>query len=337
MGDVLHALPAVSALRAALPAAQIGWAIEPRWEALLRDSDGRMPLVDAIHPVETRLWRRQPLSRATLASLMKLRSGLRARRYDVCVDLQGSMRSAVIGRLAGAREFFGPEAPRERPARLLYGRRVAVTAAHVVEQAAQMVSVALAGSIEPVSVSLPHDAAAEAWWARKEGEGVVERPFVFLVPQAGWGAKQWPTERFGALARQLARAGFRVLVNHSHAEDSIAGAVVAAAGGAATAVAADLPQLLALTRRAALVVAGDTGPLHLAAALGRPVLGLFGPTDPARTGPYTARARVLRHPLSVTDHSRHEATEGGLLQITTETVLDAALELLREGGPEHRA
>ena len=241
------------------------------------------------------------------------------------------MRSSIVGRLASAHDFIGPAAPREAPARLLYGRRVPVAAVHVVEQAVQIVSSALGLPLRPAAVSLPRDPVAEAWWRQQPGH---EEPFVLVVPQAGWGAKQWPAERFGAVVQQLAHAGYRVLVNRSHTQDAIAAAVIARSQGTAMALATDLPQLIALTRRASLTIAGDTGPLHLAAALGRPVLALFGPTDPARTGPYATAERVLRHPSSVTDHSRHQATEAGLLQITTETVCSAALDLLREQPPE---
>jgi heptosyltransferase-1 len=92
----------------------------------------------------------------------------------------------------------------------------------------------------------------------------------------------------------------------------------------------DLAELMAVTRRAKLAIAGDTGPLHLACALNIPVVGIFGPTDPARNGPYHCRSRVLRHPASVRDHSRRSEPEAGLLTITPGAVADAALDLLRE-------
>ena len=334
MGDVLHALPAVAALRAALPTAHLAWAIDPRWQPLLRDSLGRTPLVDAIHPVETKLWKQHPLSRVTLASIRSLRSALQSARYDLAVDLQGSVRSAVIGRLAHSTRFVGPASPREAPARLLYRQHVPTPATHVVDQAAQLLATALNIGLQPSPVTLPTDPIAEAWWQQHPGR---QQLFVFLVPQAGWGAKQWPAERFGALAQQFAAAGYRVLVNQLHPADPLAATVVTTSHGTATAIATDLPQLIALTRRASLIIAGDTGPLHLAAALGRPVLALFGPTDPARTGPFGTVSRVLRHPLSVTDHSRHPATERGLLQITTQTVVDAAFDLLAHVPSEPRA
>lgn len=348
MGDVLHALPAVTALRRALPEAEIGWAIEPRWRALLEDGDRRRPVVDAVHAVDTRLWKRRAASLATVQSTLQsirgLRRELRAGRYDVCVDLQGSVRSAAIGRMAGAGRFVGSAKAREGPARWLYGEVVDVEAVHVIGQAAELLSAGVGQALAPVRAELPVDARGEDWWAAT-ATGIGEGPVVLLAPQAGWGAKQWPAERFGGVARVLAEAGCRVLVNAVGEGDAVAAAVAAASGGAALPMRMDVAELIALTRRAALVIAGDTGPLHLASALGRPVVALFGPTDPARTGPlggasgemagaaFGGSACVLRHPASVTDHRRYTETEGGLLQITTERVAEAALALLREQRP----
>ena len=337
MGDVLHALPAIAALRRAEPACHIGWAIEPRWRALLESSDTsskiQPPLVQTIHPVETRLWKRDPLSGTTLRSMLKLRRSLGAEAYDLCIDLQGSLRSAFIGRMTTAAMFVGPAHPREAPARLLYRQAVEVSGTHVIEQALSLVSAAIGKPLAYAPVTLPRDTAAEAW-ADTLLHPLAGQPFVLLVPQAGWGAKQWSAERFGALALSLAEAGFAVFVNQdgslAGSDDALAQTALAASHGTARAAQATLPQLIALTRRAALVVAGDTGPLHLAAALERPVVALFGPTDPARNGPFRTRARVLRHPESVTDHRRHSAPERGLLQVSTDEVLRAALELLRE-------
>ena len=122
------------------------------------------------------------------------------------------------------------------------------------------------------------------------------------------------------------------LVNAVFAGDILANAVVDASGGTAVVVPCSVGQLIALTRCASIVVAGDTGPLHLAAALGRPVIALFGPTDPARNGPYGTPSRVLRHPSSQKDHTRHAETEEGLMQITAAEVSAAAFDLLRATG-----
>jgi heptosyltransferase-1 len=338
MGDVLHAMPAVAALRERHPEWFIGWAIDPCWQELLRAgaATGRgaaMPLVDRCYAVPAREWNRRPFSLETLGSIRAVRRELREGRFDLCVDMQGTIRSSVVGRLAGAREFAGPAEPRERPARWLYGQKIATGAAHVIEQGCEILGAACGEALAPAKVELPVDAAAEQW--REELVSRVapggER-FVVIAPSAGWGAKQWPAERYGAVAAALAAAGYVPLVNAVFAGDILANAVVDASAGAAVVVPCSVGQLIALTRSASLVIAGDTGPLHLAAALERPVVALFGPTDPARNGPYGTAARVLRHPSSRRDHSRHAQTEEGLMQIGVDEVVAAAFDLLRPTG-----
>ena len=135
-------------------------------------------------------------------------------------------------------------------------------------------------------------------------------------------------ERYAAVAQGLVQRGMRVLVNAGPGEEQLSGAIVQQSGGAATPLTCSLGKLIALTRRVALVIAGDTGPLHLACALGRPVVGIYGPTDPSRNGPYGAPFKVLRSPQSRRDHTRHASPEAGLLTITPEDVLRAAGELL---------
>ncbi len=328
MGDVLHGMPAVAALRAALPQAHIAWAVEPRWAPLLVDAHGTSALVDAVHLVEAKMWSQRPFSLATMRSVRALRQALRREQYDIAIDLQGTLRSAVIARMSGARQVIGSAYPREGPARLLYTTRVAVEARHVVDQAAELVSAAVDVPLHAVAARLPVDAAAEGWCDALLSDAAT--PVVVLAPTAGWGAKAWPAERYGDLARGLYAHGCRVLVNASpHGPDPIADRVLAASGETAVRAACTLPQLIALLRRASLVIAGDTGPLHLAAALNVPVVALFGPTDPVRNGPYDASAAVLRHPVSRTDHHRHAMPDAGLQAITTAEVLHAAVDLLK--------
>ncbi len=325
MGDVLHALPAVTALRRRKPKWEIAWAVDRRWTPLLMHDD-MSPVLDAVHAVPVGDWSSKPVSVRTLKQIQELRGELRSVAYDICVDMQGTIRSAVIGWMAGAKDFAGYSDPREAQARWVYGRSLQRTGVHVVEQGCALLGEAVGFPLEPVKVELPVDAQAESW-----ADGVAGRRerFCFVAPTAGWGAKMWPAERYGAVARELARAGHGVIVNAAGAHDEVAAAVVQASGGAARAVASTVAQMTALLRRASLVMAGDTGPLHLGAALERPVVGLFGPTDPARNGPFGTRSRVLRHPSSATDHSRTEATESGLLQIGVDEVVSAAMELLR--------
>ena len=342
MGDVLHAMPAVAALRELHPEWVIGWAVEPAWRELLEAESethdvawrfsGRgahRPLIDRWSSVPTREWKRRPLSLNTLRDIADLRRELRGDHYDICVDMQGSIRSALVGWMAGAPVFVGAADPREAPAARLYKQKIRLTAAHVVEQGCELLGAALGETLRPAKVTLPVDPAAERWCDTLLA-GTEER-FVVIAPTAGWGAKQWSAERFGAVAATLAQSGFRVLVNAATSRDEVGWRVVGSSNGAATLVPCSVGQMIALIRRAALVIAGDSGPLHLAAALERPVVGLFGPTDPTRNGPYGTASRVLRHASSKNDHSRHRESEHGLMQITTDEVVNAALELLRAG------
>lgn len=334
MGDILHALPAVTALRQAHPEWVIDWVVEPRWRALLaaESSTGRgpaQPLVDQLHLASSKAWRRAPLSLETLSEIGVLRSALRAGNYDAVLDLQGAIRSAVVGRMAGCRRLIGEEEPRERPARWLFTARVATRGTHVIEQDVELAAAVAGDELSPVQPWLPADLAAEAWADELLPDDAAQ-PAVLINPGAGWGAKRWPVERYAAVAQSLIDRGLRVLVNAGPGEEPLAEAVVKATGGAATPLTCSLAQLIALTRRVGLVVAGDTGPLHLACALGRPVVGIYGPTDPSRNGPFGNRFRVLRSAESRRDHTRRAAPEAGLLTIQPEDVLRAAGEMLAE-------
>ncbi len=331
-GDILHALPAVCALRQQLPDAYLGWAVDPRWLPLLastgahaRPGSPGMPIVDRCFLADTKLWKRRGISAATVTNIVQLAREMRAQNLSTCIDMQGSLRSAILGKFSGASRLVGSATPRERPARLLYTERIHAGAQHVVAQGCELLARAFGIPLSAAPVELPLDPDAEQW-----AEACLPshtRP-ILLAPTAGWGAKEWPPERFADVARELAKAGHRVLINATSPTDKTASRVVAASDGCAEPIACSLSQLIALTRRSRLVIAGDTGPLHLAAALEIPVVGLYGPTDPARTGPWRTRARVLRDPASVTDHRRHRATEPGLLNIRVSQVLDAAWGLL---------
>jgi heptosyltransferase-1 len=329
MGDILHALPAVAALRAAHPAWFIGWAVEPSWLALLAGEDGGMPLVDRTHLVNAKAWARAPFHRQTLAAIGALRKELRAEHYDVCIDLQGAVRSALAGRWAGAARMIGEEHPREGIARWLFNQRVATHGVHMIEQAVEVCDAVAGDRLSPMLPPLPASPAAEEW-ADGLLRSVGSRPLVLLSPGAGWGAKRWPAERYGLVAAQLHAEGYALLVNAGPDEQGIAAEVVRSSGGVVQAPDFTLERLIALTRRVCLVIAGDTGPLHLACALGKPVVGIFGPTDPARNGPFGVPFRVLRHPESKRDHTRHAEPEAGLLTITPGQVIAAARELLGE-------
>jgi heptosyltransferase-1 len=331
MGDILHALPAVTALRQAHPGWVIDWVVEPRWRALLTAGSTTLrgpgqPLVDHLHFAASKDWRKAPFSHKTLHEIKALRRAMQDCQYDAVIDLQGAIRSAVVARMAGCRRVIGEAEPRERVARWLFTEMVATGGAHVIEQDVELASTIAGDSLKPVQPWLPVDPAAEIW-----ADALllpVAAPSVLINPGAGWGAKRWPVERYAEVAAGLIGRGCRVLVNSGPGEESLTTAIQTATGGAATPLACTLAQLIALTRRVALVIAGDTGPLHLGCALGRPVVGIYGPTDPNRNGPFATRFKVLRSPESRRDHTRNAAPEAGLLTIEPADVLRAAVELL---------
>jgi heptosyltransferase-1 len=332
MGDILHALPAVTALRQAHPNWIIDWVVEPRWRALFTAEDtlGRViscPLVDHLLFAPTKDWRSAPFSHKTHNEIKRLRRTLRAAEYDAVLDLQGAIRSAAIGRLAGCRRLIGEQEPRERPARLLFTERIPTHTPHVIDQDLELASAVAGDELTPTQPLLPVDPAAEAWADQLLSPAPTE-PIVVINPGAGWGAKCWPIDRYTIVAQGLIARGLRVLVNTGPGELPLADALSEATNGAATSLHCSLEQLISLTRRASLFIAGDTGPLHLACALARPVVGIYGPTDPSRNGPYGTRFKVLRSPDSRRDHSRHAAPEPGLLTIQPDEVLDAADQLL---------
>jgi heptosyltransferase-1 len=325
MGDVLHALPAATALRRARPEWEIDWVVDPRWAPLLVNGDGVGPVVGRVHLADTKVWKQQPLSMATIRSVRGLRRELRAEQYDLVVDMQGTLRSAVIGRMAGAKEFAGYDDPRESGAAKLYKSALQRRGAHVVEQGAALLGDATGVELAPAFVELPREEWAENWAAEE-----VARPMAMLAAGGGWGAKQWPPERFGDLAQALRGMGFDVVVNSGHKDDAVAAKVVAASSGAARVVVSNVPGMLALLRRTDLLVGGDTGPMHLAAMLGVPVVALFGPTDPARNGPWgPGVCRVLRDASSVTSYKRTDAVDGGLERVPVREVLEAVQEITR--------
>ena len=332
MGDILHALPAVTALRQAHPSWIIDWVVEPKWRALLSapGAEGRgpaQPLVDRLHFAPTKEWRKAPLSRETIHALRQLRRTLRAGAYDTVLDLQGAIRSSVVARLTGSRRRIGEAEPREKPARWLTNEHISTSGAHVIEQGLELACAVAGDELTAAQPLLPVEPAAECWVDELLAPTPAQ-PSVVINPGAGWGAKRWPIERYATVAQGLIARGLRVLVNTGPGELHLADALSEATDGAATSLHCSLEQLIALTRRAALFIAGDTGPLHLACALARPVVGIYGPTDPSRNGPYGTRFKVLRSPDSRRDHSRHAAPEPGLLTIEPEDVLHAADQLV---------
>jgi lipopolysaccharide heptosyltransferase I len=281
LGDVVHAIPVAASLRSAYPSAQIDWVTDPMYLPLIGLVEG----VDRAIGLNTRAW--LPGARGNVVSAL---AALRRSAYDVVLDLQGLLKSAILARAVGARRTVGFSRThlREPAARLFYSESVNPGGAvHVIQQNLS-VSAALGALDRSVRfpVRVPESAAA-ADVARELGGG-----FALLNPggSAAWPNKRWPPSRFGAVAQALERShGLPSIVWRGPGEQALAEAVAVASGGAArVSPPMSLPDLLALAHASRVMVSGDTGPLHLAAAVGTPVVALFGPTRPERNGPWAA-------------------------------------------------
>ena len=333
MGDVLHAMPAVAALRKACPEAKIGWMIERRWSELLGSADGSAAkaggrqLIDTLHTVDTRLWRKQFLSPATWREVTNSIGAVRSEKYEIAVDFQGAIKSALLAGLSGVKTIYGFADPRESAATFWYGNKVRATASHVIDQNLQLASEIVKWPLAAEDVELPSSQKAEEWCGRILRERGLTQ-FAIFNPGSGRGAKCWPAERYAAVAKRLRISGLRSLINAGPGEESLAESVARASDGAAELMSCDVAELIALTRRTALFIGGDTGPLHLAAALKVPTVSLFGPTDPARNGPYWTPSVVVRSGESVTSYKHVPQADKGLHSITVDTVIVAASQVL---------
>ena len=288
IGDVVHTLPAFQALREAWPDARIGWAVEPAAAPLVRALPGPLQL----HVIDTASWRRRPWSPAGWRALRHARDELRAAGYEVALDFQGLIKSALVARASGARTLgLDPADLREPAARRWYHATAPASdpGTHVVERG---LALARAAGAPSAAVRFPRigDPRDDAWvdqqLARRGLTG-----FIVAHGAANWSSKQWPLARQAAAGRELyRRTGLPVLWIWGPCERLATRRTAAAAGeGNLPAFPTTLPQLAALLRRTRLFVGGDSAPLHLAVACGTPAVAWFGPTSPQRLGPLDAR------------------------------------------------
>jgi lipopolysaccharide heptosyltransferase I len=327
IGDVVHVLPAASALRA--HGWEVGWVVEPAARPLLESH----PLLSHLTPVPSARRFRAGPARAAVAAL-------RAEGYDVALDFQGLWKSAAWARLSGARRVIGWSRRwrREPMSALLAGERAELPprVTHVIDENLALLRPLGIDAVGRREFALPRLAAeTEAVDHGLAQMGVAGGDLVILNPGGGWPEKLWPAESFGALARKLRDRGLRPLVSWGPGEEPLADRVVAASAGAAVrCFPTSLPGFVELARRARLLVAGDTGPLHLACAVGTPVVALFGPTDPARNGPFSAEDRVLRAPSRTGRGDRFRLPSAGMAEIAVDEVAAAAFHRLGlQGGP----
>ena len=311
LGDIVHTFPAVAALRESFPSAQITWLTHPRWEPLIRCAG----LASEIWATETR----------SLKSIRRIVHQIRSAAFDAAIDYQGLWKSAALPLAAGVKRRIGfsSETIREYGVPVLYSDRVHCLTTHIADQNGELsLQAGARRGVAGFALQVPEQAEVSVG-THLTAQGL--NRYVVLSPGGGWRAKCWPPERFGLLCERIFNElQLRCVVNCGPGEEDLANVLSAAAGDAQPHVYnGDLGQLMALLKNACAVVGADTGPLHLAIALGTPAVALFGPTDPARNGPYRTNDIVLRVAGAVRDHSRKRETDPSMLAIQVDTVFDA--------------
>lgn len=316
LGDIVHTFPAVAGLRQSFPQAEIVWVTHPRWQELVGSSQ-----------LATEIWETETRSYTSVRSIL---ARIRAGRFTVAIDYQGLWKSAGLPFLARVprRIGFSAHEVREFGVPLLYTDRVHCTQSHIADQNGELSQRAGArDGVSPFTLSVPEP--HEALALQLSPSIPIDRYIVFS-PAGGWRSKCWPPERYGALCLQIRTSlGLRCVLNQGPGDQECVAAVKAASGEAAPLTFnGSLSQLMALLRNAVCVVAGDTGPLHLAVALGTSVVAIFGPTDPVRNGPYpqcggSGKNIVLRSPHAATTHKRGNRPDPSLLEVEVADAFDA--------------
>jgi lipopolysaccharide heptosyltransferase I len=334
VGDIVHALPAVSALGRALPEAQIDWAIEPRYASLL----GQSAFVHEVVEVDTLGWGRRLLSAATIEEIVRTALQLRRHAYDLAIDFQGLVKSAAVAWISGSPERIGLSEHwlKEPPAAVCYTQRInARNAVHVIQESIALVDYvisrmgAASGPLnwlyEPASWTfpLPHSAEDERY-VTEQLEAKRIREFIIVSPGGGWKAKRWDPDNYAELVRRLsAESRHHLLLTGSAEEELIIRGILDRAGPKRSAyLPSTLLQFIALARKASLFVGGDTGPMHLAAAVGTPIVAIYGPTHPLRNGPFSKDDIAISN-LGPINHTRRGTDTGYLQGITVDSVVAA--------------
>jgi heptosyltransferase-1 len=302
MGDILHALPAVASLRRSFPKSRILWLMAPRW----------MPLVEGNPSIDQLI----PFERSGPAEFWSSLRRLRGLSPDLAIDFQGLLQSALCGRIARPKQFLGFDrtVARERLAASLYTHTATVTGPHRIERNWQLV--AASGALQLTD---------QVWLPEGSMEGYLPSgPYVLASPFAGWRSKEWPLEKYEKLGFRLRKEGIELVINlPEQAVHHFYGAKYLVLHSSS------ISGLIGATRRASAILGLDSGPLHLAAALRKPGVALFGPTDPAATGPFGGTIRVLRAPGVGTTYKRSSAIHESMRRISEDEVAEALLQTLQ--------
>ena len=336
IGDIVHTLPSLDAIRRALPDAEISWVAERRSSEILRDN----PLLDRLIEIDTKALRRGLMSGETLRAPRQQLRLLRASAFDLALDFQGLIKSSMIARLSGARRVIGfaREALREPASRLLLHATVQIPErSHVIRKNLALVETALGipVPVAPEAFEFPI-AIDETHISEAVTVAGIERPYAVLNPAGGWPTKLWSAEKFGLLADELwRRYGLHSLVTYGPGEDKLAErAISSCKSRKAKPVSISLKGFCALVKDAKVYAGGETGPTHLAIAARTPVVGLLGPTEWWRNGsPYADDICVERTDIDCRENChRRSCSKWICMDIDVERVLHAVSDRLERSG-----
>jgi len=326
LGDIVHALPAAAALGETFPKAEIDWVVESRCAVLLEGN----PFLRRVVKLDTLGWRRRMGSLATWAQIGRGLRELRACPYDAALDFQGLWKSAVVSHLSRAQERIGfaRRWMREPSAAVLYTKQIAPPEGQHVIGTNLALAEHLGARTARWQFPLPHTDADDAY-VDQQLAALGAKDFIIVNPGGGWRAKCWSPEDYAELIRRVEDdLHITVLVTGSPSEAGmISGILEKAHAAGARYLPTTIVQFIALARRAALFVGGDTGPLQLAAAVGTSIVGIFGPTDPVRNGPFAPDDIALSNHGPI-NHTRREPHASYITGIPVDDVLAAVRERL---------
>ncbi|RJQ44896.1 MAG: lipopolysaccharide heptosyltransferase I [Nitrospiraceae bacterium] len=281
LGDVIHALPFLKAVKDSFPHAQIDWVISRNLRGLLEGN----PLIHELIDFDKDSWSKFKNLHKTISEISLLKKILKKKHYDIVVDLQGLLRTGLISFFTAAGLKVGFSDAREG-SRYFYDTKIpSGKAVHAVDKCLEIAR-ALGAEVKKAEFPLHVDAGAKK--KIREALGNMH-DYVVIAPSARWNTKRWPAENFAALLRKI---HIPVVIAGSKGDKEIASEIVKRFSSTGKNNVIDfcgettLKELIALISGAKAVVSNDSGPMHIAAALNTPVVALFGPTDPEKTGPY---------------------------------------------------
>jgi heptosyltransferase I len=325
LGDILHTAPAFADLRTSFPSAQIDWLVGKKSAPLLSAIQG----IDLVHTIDTGSLLQFPINRSAWRQVRQLIRKLRRQSYDFSLDFQGLLKTAFLGYLIGARTRagFSRDLVREPPAHWFYQKRLHKPTKPVHVSVLNQMLAELAGAkrsaFSPLNLVAP---AADIAYV----DSLLDKPqlddFAVINPGGGWPTKRWRPERYGALAAKIENElKIPVVVTTGPGEESYYSAIAEHCGNPAPRhFQISFIQMIPLLKKANVFIGGDTGPFHLACALGTPVVGIFGPTSPVRNGPWRNGDETVTRLLPCSScHKRSCSADDSCMDIAVDQVFAA--------------